>query len=192
MVVLTKYAEKDNKKYFVVRTKTMPQLDFSSWFAQYAWFTVTFLILFFKVVGDYLPKIYAGLRIRKELLATDSDKTAPYKLEEDKLQKDIDARVAAAYTAGRLAFQGALAETAEWSNNAVADAEATEFEEANAAYVDMLVQTMSETDVLVDVVTEEEYSDEELDAIEDSQSRDYDEFGYLDEPEQNETFEIEE
>jgi hypothetical protein len=94
----------------------MPQLDFSSWFAQYAWFTVTFLILFFKVVGDYLPKIYAGLRIRKELLATDSDKTAPYKLEEDKLQKDIDARVAAAYTAGRLAFQGALAETAEWSN----------------------------------------------------------------------------
>jgi len=190
--VRTKYAEKDNKKYFVVRTKTMPQLDFSSWFAQYAWFTVTFLILFFKVVGDYLPKIYAGLRIRKELLATDSDKTAPYKLEEDKLQKDIDARVAAAYTAGRLAFQGALAETAEWSNNAVADAEATEFEEANAAYVDMLVQTMSETDVLVDVVTEEEYSDEELDAIEDSQSRDYDEFGYLDEPEQNETFEIEE
>ena len=170
----------------------MPQLDFSSWFAQYAWFTVTFLILFFKVVGDYLPKIYAGLRIRKELLATDSDKTAPYKMEEDKLQKDIDTRVAAAYTAGRLAFQGALAETAEWSNNAVAEAEATEFEEANAAYVDMLVQTMSETDVLVDVVTEEEYSDEELDAIEDSQSRDYDEFGYLDEPEHNEAFEIEE
>ena len=56
----------------------------------------------------------------------------------------------------------------------------------------MLVQTMSETDVLVDVVTEEEYSDEELDAIEDSQSRDYDEFGYLDEPEENEAFEIEE
>ena len=132
----------------------MPQLDFSSWFAQYAWFTVTFLILFFKVVGDYLPKIYAGLRIRKELLATDSDKTAPYKLEEDKLQKDIDARVAAAYTAGRLAFQGALAETAEWSNNAVADAEATEFEEArkkiqhfiNAQKAEEIIFTKGTTD----------------------------------------------
>jgi len=85
-----------------------------------------------------------------------------------------------------------LTDTAEWSKNAVLEAEATEFEEANAAYVDMLVQTMSETDVLVDVVTEEEYSDEELDAIEDSQSRDYDEFGYLDEPEEGEAFEIEE
>ena len=170
----------------------MPQLDFSSWFAQYAWFTVTFLILFFKVVGDYLPKIYAGLRIRRELLATNSDKTGPYQLEENKLQTEIDARITSAYTAGRLAFQGALLETSEWSKNAVADAEATEFEEANAAYVDMLVQTMAETDVLVDIITEEEYSDEELDAIEDSQSRDYDEFGYLDEPEENEAFEIEE
>ena len=170
----------------------MPQLDFSCWFTQYFWFTVTFLILFFKVVGDYLPKIYAGLRIRRALLATDSDKTAPYKLEEDKLQKEVDARVAAAYSAGRLAFQGALAETAAWSNNAVAEAEATEFEEANAEYVNMLVQTMNETDVLVDVVTEEEYTDEELDAIEDSQSRDFDEFGYLDEPEHNEEFEVEE
>jgi hypothetical protein len=55
----------------------------------------------------------------------------------------------------------------------------------------MLVQTMSETDVLIDIVTEEEYSDEELDAIEDSQSRDFDEFGYLDEPEFNEEFELE-
>jgi len=170
----------------------MPQLDFSCWFAQYFWFTVTFLILFFKVVGDYLPKIYAGLRIRKELLATDSDKTAPYRLEEDKLQKEIDARAAAAYSAGRLSFQAALAETAEWSSNAVNEAEATEFEDANAEYVDMLVQTMSETDVLVDVVTEEEYTEEELEAIEDSESRDYDEFGYLDEPEHDEEFEVEE
>ncbi len=170
----------------------MPQLDFSCWFAQYFWFSVMFVILFLKVAGDYLPKIYTGLRIRRDLLSTSSDKTSPYQLEEDKLQKDIDARIASAYTAGRLAFQGALLETSEWSKNAVADAEATEFEEANAAYVDMLVQTMSETDVLVDVVTEEEYSDEELDAIEDSQSRDYDEFGYLDEPEENEAFEIEE
>jgi hypothetical protein len=51
---------------------------------------------------------------------------------------------------------------------------------------------MSETDVLVDLVTQEEYSDEELDSIEDTQSRDYDEFGYLDEPEAGEAFEIEE
>ncbi len=189
---MLKNAEKDKKDYFVVQKRTMPQLDFSCWFTQYFWFTVTFLILFFKVVGDYLPKIYAGLRIRRALLATDSDKTAPYKLEEDKLQKEVDARVAAAYAAGRLAFQGALAETAAWSNNAVAEAEATEFEEANAEYVNMLVQTMNETDVLVDVVTEEEYTDEELDAIEDSQSRDFDEFGYLDEPEHNEEFEVEE
>jgi hypothetical protein len=170
----------------------MPQLDFSCWFTQYFWFTLTFLILFFKVVGDYLPKIYAGLRIRRELLSTNTDKTGPYQSEEDKLQKEVDARIASAFAAGRLAFQGALTETAEWSKNAVLEAEATEFEEANAAYVDMLVQTMSETDVLVDVVTEEEYSDEELDAIEESQSRDYDEFGYLDEPEHDEAFEIEE
>ena len=170
----------------------MPQLDFSCWFAQYFWFTITFLVLFFKVVGDYLPKIYAGLRIRRELLATDSDKTAPYRLEEDKLQKDIDLRIAAAYTAGRLAFQDALKETAQWSQNAVSEVEATEFEDANAEYVDSLVQTMSETDVLVDLVTQEEYSDEELDSIEDNQSRDYDEFGYLDEPEAGEAFEIEE
>ena len=53
----------------------MPQLDFSCWFAQYFWFTVMFVILFFKVAGNYLPKIYAGLRIRRELLATNSDKT---------------------------------------------------------------------------------------------------------------------
>jgi hypothetical protein len=169
----------------------MPQLDFSCWFAQYFWFTITFLVLFFKVVGDYLPKIYAGLRIRRELLATDSDKTAPYRLEEDKLQKETDSRIAAAYSAGRLAFQGALAETAVWSNNAVLEAEALELEDANAEYVDMLVQTMSETDLLIDIVTEEEYTDEELDAIEDSQSRDFDEFGYLDEPEFNEEFEVE-
>jgi len=76
----------------------MPQLDFSCWFAQYFWFSVTFVILFFRVTLHYLPKIYTGLRIRRELLATDSDKTAPYKLEEDKLQKDIDLRIAAAYT----------------------------------------------------------------------------------------------
>jgi hypothetical protein len=170
----------------------MPQLDFSCWFAQYFWFTLTFIFLFLKVTLDYLPKIYTGLRIRRELLATDSDKTAPYKLEEDKLQKDIDSRVAAAYTAGRLAFQDALKETAQWSQNSVTEVEATEFEDANAEYVDALVQTMSETDVLVDLVTEQEYSDEELDSIEDSQSRDYDEFGYLDEPENGEAFEIEE
>ena len=170
----------------------MPQLDFSCWFAQYFWFSVTFVILFFRVTLHYLPKIYTGLRIRRELLATDSDKTAPYKLEEDKLQKDIDLRIAAAYTAGRLAFQDALKETAQWSQNAVSEVEATEFEDANAEYVDSLVQTMSETDVLVDLVTQEEYSDEELDSIEDTQSRDYDEFGYLDEPEASETFEIEE
>jgi len=170
----------------------MPQLDFSCWFAQYFWFSVTFVILFFRVTLHYLPKIYTGLRIRRELLATDSDKTAPYKLEEDKLQKDIDLRIAAAYTAGRLAFQDALKETAQWSQNAVSEVEATEFEDANAEYVDSLVQTMSETDVLVDLVTQEEYSDEELDSIEDNQSRDYDEFGYLDEPEAGEAFEIEE
>jgi len=161
-------------------------------FAQYFWFSVTFVILFFRVTLHYLPKIYTGLRIRRELLATDSDKTAPYKLEEDKLQKDIDLRIAAAYTAGRLAFQDALKETAQWSQNAVSEVEATEFEDANAEYVDSLVQTMSETDVLVDLVTQEEYSDEELDSIEDTQSRDYDEFGYLDEPEAGEAFEIEE
>jgi len=74
----------------------------------------------------------------------------------------------------------------------VSEVEATEFEDANAEYVDSLVQTMSETDVLVDLVTQEEYSDEELDSIEDTQSRDYDEFGYLDEPEAGEAFEIEE
>ena len=170
----------------------MPQLDFSCWFAQYFWFSVTFVILFFRVTLHYLPKIYTGLRIRRELLATDSDKTAPYKLEEDKLQKDIDLRIAAAYTAGRLAFQDALKETAQWSQNAVSEVEATEFEDANAEYVDSFVQTMSETDVLVDLVTQEEYSDEELDSIEDNQSRDYDEFGYLDEPEAGEAFEIEE
>jgi len=170
----------------------MPQLDFSCWFAQYFWFSVTFVILFFRVTLHYLPKIYTGLRIRRELLATDSDKTAPYKLEEDKLQKDIDLRIAAAYTAGRLAFQDALKETAQWSQNAVSEVEATEFEDANAEYVDSLVQTMSETDVLVDLVTQEEYSHEELDSIEDTQSRDYDEFGYLDEPEAGEAFEIEE
>ena len=170
----------------------MPQLDFSCWFAQYFWFSVMFVILFLKVAGDYLPKIYAGLRIRRELLSTNTDKTGPYQSEEDKLQKEIDARIAAAYTTGRLAFQGALAETSEWSKKALEDAETTEFAEANADYVDMLVQTMSETDVLVDVVTEEEYTDDELDAIEDSQSRDYDEFGYLDEPEEGEAFEIEE
>ena len=170
----------------------MPQLDFSCWFAQYFWFSVTFVILFFRVTLHYLPKIYTGLRIRRELLATDSDKTAPYKLEEDKLQKDIDLRFAAAYTAGRLAFQDALKETAQWSQNAVSEVEATEFEDANAEYVDSLVQTMSETDVLVDLVSEQDYSDEELDSIEDSQSRDYDEFGYLDEPENGEAFEIEE
>ena len=170
----------------------MPQLDFSCWFAQYFWFSVTFVILFFRVTLQYLPKIYTGLRIRRELLATDSDKTAPYKLEEDKLQKDIDLRIAAAYTDGRLAFQDALKETAQWSQNAVSEVEATEFEDANAEYVDSLVQTMSETDVLVDLVTQEEYSDEELDSIEDTQSRDYDEFGYLDEPEAGEAFEIEE
>jgi len=170
----------------------MPQLDFSCWFAQYFWFSVTFVILFFRVTLHYLPKIYTGLRIRRELLATDSDKTAPYKLEEDKLQKDIDLRIAAAYTAGRLAFLDALKETAQWSQNAVSEVEATEFEDANAEYVDSLVQTMSETDVLVDLVTQEEYSDEELDSIEDTQSRDYDEFGYLDEPEAGEAFEIEE
>ena len=169
----------------------MPQLDFSCWFAQYFWFSVTFVILFFRVTLHYLPKIYTGLRIRRELLATDSDKTAPYKLEEDKLQKDIDLRIAAAYTAGRLAFQDALKETAQWSQNAVSEVEAAEFEDANAEYVDSLVQTMSETDVLVDLVTQEEYSDEELDSIEDTQSRDYDEFGYLDEPEFNEEFELE-
>ena len=146
----------------------MPQLDFSCWFAQYFWFSVTFVILFFRVTLHYLPKIYTGLRIRRELLATDSDKTAPYKLEEDKLQKDIDLRIAAAYTAGRLAFQDALKETAQWSQNAVSEVEATE------------------------LVTQEEYSDEELDSIEDTQSRDYDEFGYLDEPEAGEAFEIEE
>jgi hypothetical protein len=170
----------------------MPQLDFSCWFTQYFWFSLTFVILFFKVVGDYLPKVYAGLRIRRELLSTNTDKTGPYQLEEDKLQKEVDARIASAFAAGRVAFQEALTETSEWSKNAVLEAEATEFEEANAAYVDMLVQTMSETDVLVDIVTEEEYSDEELDAIEDSVSRDYDEFGYLDEPEEGEAFEIEE
>ena len=38
----------------------MPQLDFSCWFTQYFWFTLTFLVLFFKVVSDYLPKVYAG------------------------------------------------------------------------------------------------------------------------------------
>ena len=141
----------------------MPQLDFSCWFTQYFWFSLTFVILFFKVVGDYLPKVYAGLRIRRELLSTNTDKTGPYQLEEDKLQKEVDARIASAFAAGRVAFQEALTETSEWSKNAVLEAEATEFEEANAAYVDMLVQTMSETDVLVDIVTEEEYSDEEYD-----------------------------
>ncbi len=169
----------------------MPQLDLTSWFTQYFWFSVMFIILFFTTVTVYMPKIYAGLRVRQLLLSTTtSDTTEPYKIEEDKLQKDMESRIAAAYSEGKVAFQSAVVETAQWSDEMVKATNATDFEEANGEYVENLVQTVSEADLLLEAI-HKDYDAATLETIKSEYSLEYDAYGYVCEPDEEEFYEEE-
>ena len=49
----------------------MPQLDTLSFFSQFTWFALIFLVLYFRIVIYYLPKIAQTLKIRRKVKEED-------------------------------------------------------------------------------------------------------------------------
>lgn len=45
----------------------MPQLDFLTYFTQYTWFRVFFILFYFRVVISFLPAIATTLKLRKKI-----------------------------------------------------------------------------------------------------------------------------
>jgi hypothetical protein len=64
----------------------MPQLDLFTFFSQFSWFVLIFLLIYFKVAGVFLPKISEILKFRLKLVDSDLLKLKALKSEFSSLQ----------------------------------------------------------------------------------------------------------
>ena len=87
----------------------MPQLDIISYFAQFVWFSVTFLTFYYWMTQEYLPKMRASMSIRLAYTQTleDSVEVEPsiYAKEVSQHREDVNADLSTLFTQSMAAYQ---------------------------------------------------------------------------------------
>jgi len=118
----------------------MPQLDSVTFFSQFIWFALIFLIIYFRVVVNDLPKVATTLKIRKKVKEEDQQEINKVlevsAVERKKVEFQIEQCLAT--TAVGIADLGAGYQ--KFQEFKMAELNASSLKKANQLYIDSIVK----------------------------------------------------
>lgn len=113
----------------------MPQLDSTTFLAQFFWLTLVFLFLYVFTLKNILPQISYILKVRRKRLELNQSQLGNLKDEEESIIKKFDAIYTDSMVGSRQLLTKAVEDTNAWHNNSLQQINSTTLLELNEEYV---------------------------------------------------------
>ena len=135
----------------------MPQLDILSYFAQFIWFTGTFLTFYFWITHDYLPTLKKAISIRAAYTQTQEEGSSTgafseYMEEEEVHKQTVNSYIQTLFEKSKDSYHGITTASQSWLINARTLVNTTSFQKAHKNFVKAVIYTQQEPQVFEQIL----------------------------------------
>jgi hypothetical protein len=134
----------------------MPQLDILSYFAQFIWFTGTFLTFYFWMTHDYLPTLRKAMSIRAAYTQTQDEGStgafSEYTQEELSHKTSVNGYIQDLFEVSKNSYQGITTASQVWLTDSRKMVQSTSFKKAHKNFVKAVIYTQQEPQVFEQIL----------------------------------------